>query len=100
MDDLLSPDKAEYATRETLVRSVQEHASAHGYAVAIKRSCNKDGVITLGCDRGDEYRSRHGVTETSRLRNTSSRYSQYIISLISNPPRPPTKLPFSATRQT
>jgi hypothetical protein len=40
MDDLLPPDEAEYATRETLVRSVQEHASAHGYAVAIKRSCD------------------------------------------------------------
>ena len=47
MDDLLPPEEAEYATRETLVRSVQEYASAHGYAIVIKRSCNRDKVITF-----------------------------------------------------
>jgi hypothetical protein len=52
MDDLLPPDEAEYTTRETLIKKVQEHASVHGYAVTIRQSCKRDGVVNLGCDQG------------------------------------------------
>ena len=35
MSDLLLPDETEYATQEDLIIKVQEHASAHGYAITI-----------------------------------------------------------------
>ena len=67
------PNEGEYPTRDALIRAVQTHSMSCGYAVTIKRSCNRDGIVILGCDCGGEYCPHYGVTDETRLRNTCTR---------------------------
>jgi MULE transposase domain len=66
------PAEGTFATRSDLVDTAQKYAMTNGYAISTKRSCNRDGVIVLGCDRGGQYRSRHGLTNETRVQDTST----------------------------
>src|SRR4051794_18527317 len=71
--NLLPPSQmGEYLSRQALIDALQAHAMSQGYAVTIRRSCNRDGIVTLGCDRSGQYDGR-GLNETNRVRDTGSR---------------------------
>jgi hypothetical protein len=71
--DLLPPSQThEYPSRKALIEALQAHAKSQGYAITIQRSCNRDGTVTLGCDRSGQYDAR-GLNDTNRIRDTGSR---------------------------
>jgi MULE transposase domain len=63
----------EYLDRQSMINAIQQHARDNGYAMTIHRSSTKDGTVYLGCDRGGTYRSRNGICDQRRLRDTGSR---------------------------
>ena len=67
------PVEGSYATRNDLIHNAQNHTKTHGYASTIKRSCNHNGIVVLGCDRSGNYRARNGIDDATRICNTSTR---------------------------
>src|SRR6266480_7244247 len=73
IDTMDPPVEGSYATRNDLIHDVQNHAKTHGYSITIKRSCNRNGIVVLGCDRGGNYRARNRIDDATRIRDTSTR---------------------------
>ncbi|KAL3517008.1 hypothetical protein ACH5RR_023910 [Cinchona calisaya] len=60
-----------FETRDKLMRATREFYLKRGYILSIKSS-RKDKYVTVGCDRGGQYRDK-GIPTRERQRNTSSR---------------------------
>ena len=71
---LLPPlENIRYPSRKAMLDGIQSHARSNGYAVSIRRTNEKGRAIYLKCDRGGIYKARHGLTNATRLRDTSTR---------------------------
>ena len=73
MSLLPPPETIRYPSRKALLDGLQSHARSNGYAVSIRRYNAKDHALYLKCDRGGIYKTRHGLTNENRLRDTSTR---------------------------
>jgi hypothetical protein len=67
------PSKASFPTRSKLVDTAQSYAMAHRYVVTIKQSCNRNSIVVLGCDRSGQYHPRNGITDETKICNTSTK---------------------------
>ncbi|KAI9918355.1 hypothetical protein PsorP6_011363 [Peronosclerospora sorghi] len=59
--------------RAALIAYVQSCGMRTGYALTIKRSDNKRGIVELVCDRGGDYRKRDSLTVEQRERKSGTR---------------------------
>jgi hypothetical protein len=66
------PTEQVFETREQLLASIQQHALAHGYAIATISS-NPGRNITFGCDRGGIYHNRINAPDGAKRRKTSTK---------------------------
>jgi hypothetical protein len=55
MNMLPPTEGGEYPSRKALIDAIQAYALMQGYAVTIQRSCNRDGMAQIGCDRSGKY---------------------------------------------
>jgi malonate-semialdehyde dehydrogenase (acetylating) / methylmalonate-semialdehyde dehydrogenase len=82
---LLPPSEAvDYSSREALMEGLQSHARSCGYAISTRRYNARDQALYLKCDRGGEYRPRHGLTGLNRLRDTGTRLTDCPFSVSAN----------------
>ena len=42
------------------------------YVITITYSCNRNGILVLGCDWGSNYRARNGINDATRIWNIST----------------------------
>jgi hypothetical protein len=71
---LLPPSEAcQFADRKAIVETLQTHARNNGYAITVQRFNPQDGVIYFQCDRGGQYKARHGLNDSNRLCDTGTR---------------------------
>src|SRR2546430_15333812 len=71
--NLLPPFEAvEYSSHEAMMEALQSHARSCGYAISTYRYNARDQALYLKCDRGGEYKPRHELTSTNRLRDRSA----------------------------
>ena len=63
---LAPPPKLSYHEQKQLVSSIQGWAKDHGYAVAIRNSCNKGLCYIYGCDISGKYVSKNASMHTRK----------------------------------
>jgi len=66
------PPEATYDDVDALKDVCRQHAAAHLYSVTTKQSDYKMGVLLLHCDKSSTRDDRHGLTEETRQRPSSS----------------------------
>jgi hypothetical protein len=64
--------KSEYLIHNTLIRAVQTHSLDYSYAVTIKWSCNRDGIVILSCNCSSKYCLYYEVTNKIKQCNIST----------------------------
>jgi len=66
------PPEATYDDVDALKAACRQHAAAHLYSVTTKRSDYKMGILLLHCGKSGTRDDRHGLTEETRQRPSSS----------------------------
>jgi hypothetical protein len=69
---LLPPPVHSHATKEELKESLRLWTAENGYAMTVKRSDNKKGVIEYQCNRGGSYKNSHDLTDEQRIRDAGT----------------------------
>lgn len=55
-----------FSSHEDLIKYIKNIALEQGFVSTIKRSCNKEKKLILGCDRGVKYHSTVSLEDDER----------------------------------